>query len=362
MDINLIIHKKKNSKHKRSKSPKSFLTHDLYNRKKIQLFPKRKKITYEKFKIPQIHEFKNLLTINYNVSQLRSICRNYKQKVSGNKSQLITLLYNYLFYSFYVITIQKIYRGWLQRRINKLRGPAIFNRVCTNATDFYTLDKLTDIPKEQFISWKDNDNFIYGADICSLYNFIDIEKQTQNPYNRNNLPKHILGDVKEILRLSKLFNKKINIKLDNSFDKLTQKKQFELRTLNIFQKIDEYGFITDSNWFLTLNRLNLQRFLKELVDIWEYRAQISNIIKRKINPEHGNPFFGYNISILQHKCFEVLQKKVLDLIEIFITKGESADYISLGIYYVLGALTIVNNHAAAALPWLYESFIPNSPI
>ena len=32
---------------------------------------------------------------------------------------------------------------------------------------------------------------------------------------------------------------------------------------------------------------------------------------------------------------------------------------SLGTYYVLGTLTIVNQQAANALPWLYESFIPS---
>ena len=124
--------------------------------------------------------------------------------------------------------------------------------------------------------------------------------------------------------------------------------------------MDGLGFITDPSWFLTLNKQYLQRFLRELLDIWEYRAQISDIIKRKINPEHGNPFFSYNITYLQHKCFIVLQKIVLDIIEIFITKGESSEYKALGIYYVLGALTIVSNNAASALPWLYESFIPNS--
>ena len=54
----------------------------------------------------QIYEFKKLLTINYNVSQLRNICRYYKQKVSGNKNQLITLLYNYLF-KVYIIILRK---------------------------------------------------------------------------------------------------------------------------------------------------------------------------------------------------------------------------------------------------------------
>ena len=65
------------------------------------------------------------------------------------------------------------------------------------------------------------------------------------------------------------------------------------------------------------------------------------------------------MAVLMHKCFEVLQKRILDIIEIFITKGEDADARSLGTYYVLGALTTVSQDAAISLPWLYESFVPN---
>ena len=73
--------------------------------------------------------------------------------------------------------------------------------------------------------------------------------------------------------------------------------------------MDQRGFITNPNWFLRLPRLYVKRFLRELVDVWEYRAQIDNETKRKINPQHSNPF-GFNIHVLLHKPYEVLQKRV----------------------------------------------------
>ncbi len=186
------------------------------------------------------------------------------------------------------------------------------------------------------------------------------EKQTKNPYNRNELPiDKMKKDMKKILKIGKILKEKPNIKLDDNFNELSYEKQFELRTINVFQKIDENGFITNVNWYLNLSRIQLKRFLRELLDIWQYRAQISNEIKRKINPQHGDPFFTINMAVLMHKCFEVLQKRILDIIEIFITKGEDADARSLGTYYVLGALTTVSQDAAISLPWLYESFVPN---
>ena len=63
--------------------------------------------------------------------------------------------------------------------------------------------------------------------------------------------------------------------------------------------------------------------------------------------------------VLLSKCFEVLQRRLLDIMEIFVTSGEDKDGRALGTYYVLGALTIVSGEAASALPWLYESFIPS---
>ena len=311
------------------------------------------------FEIPSYEEYDKLLIVNFNVSQLKSICRFYKQKVSGNKKELIFLLYNYLKFSNFTIKIQKMWRGYLRRYLNNLRGPGLVKK-CVNETDFYTLEDIKDLDISQFYSFIDKDSKIYSFDICSLYNMIVKEKQTKNPYNRNELPINKMKlDMRKILKIGKILNERPNIKLENNLDELSKEKQFELRTINVFQKIDENGFITNVKWYLNLSRLQLRRFLRELIDIWQYRAQISNDIKRKINPQHGDPFFTINVPVLMHKCFEVLQKRILDIIEIFITKGEDAYSRSLGTYYVLGALTTVSQDAAIALPWLYESFMPN---
>jgi hypothetical protein len=341
-------------------SPKTFLKNYVYDDPPPKGKKRRKKISMEDFEIPSFKEFDMIVTKNFNVNQLKSICRYYKQRVSGNKPELIKLLWNYLKYSNYALKIQKCFRGYIVRVNNKLRGPGIIINKCVNETDFLTMENLKDLDKSQFYSFKDKDGFIYGFDICSLYNLIVKEKQDRNPYNRNKMPiTKIYEDIKHILKLSKIFNKKINIKLNNDISQFSQEKQIEMRAINIFQNIDTYGFITDAKWYLNLNRHTLKKFVGELLDIWRYRAQISNETKRKINPQHGDPFFTVNMNVLLHKCYEVLRKRILDIIEIFITQGEDVDSKSLGTYYVLGALTTVSHEAATALPWLYESFVQN---
>lgn len=340
-----------------NRSPKTFLKECVYE--SIMVAKKRKKVSMEDFEIPSYEEYDKLLKINYNVSQLKSACRFYKQRVSGNKKQLIFLLYNYLKFSNSIIKIQKVWRGYLRRYLNNLRGPGL-SKNCVNETDFYTLEDIKNLNISQFYSFIDKDDKIYSFDICSLYNMIVKEKQFKNPYNRNELPVvKMKSDMKKILKIGKILNEKPNIKLDDNFNELSKEKQFELRTINVFQKIDENGFITNVKWYLNLSRIQLKRFLRELLDIWQYRAQISNDMKMKINPQHGDPFFTINIAVLMHKCFEVLQKRILDIIEIFITQGVDMDARSLGTYYVLGALTTVSQDAAISLPWLYESFVPN---
>ena len=98
-------------------SPKSFIHNDLFKRNTVPVLKKRKKVSDDDFTIPEINEYELLLKNNYNVKQLRSMCRFYNQKVGGNKPQLISLIYNYLRFSFFSIKIQKSLRGYLVRSI-----------------------------------------------------------------------------------------------------------------------------------------------------------------------------------------------------------------------------------------------------
>ena len=77
---------------------------------------------------PTINNYNVLTKYNYNIQQLKIFAKHYKLKISGTKKELITRIYVFLQLSYYVIKIQKVFRGNLQRIFNKLHGPAYKNK------------------------------------------------------------------------------------------------------------------------------------------------------------------------------------------------------------------------------------------
>ena len=77
--------------------------------------------------------------------------------------------------SYYAQKIQSNMRGKFVRTLNALKGPACKNRKCVNDTDFLMFEKVKNIPNNQFFSYKDNDGFVYGFNICSIYNLLFVE-------------------------------------------------------------------------------------------------------------------------------------------------------------------------------------------
>lgn len=325
----------------------------------IKFGRKRKKISNDDFIIPNngnLIDYNIFHSINHNVKQLKMLCKCYKLKKGGNKGQLIYRLFNYLKLSGYAIKIQKIYRGKLRRKFNRLKGVACFNRICTNQTDFLSLIDLKKISYSQFFSYIDEDNFIYGFNIKSLYNLFKNQKQLKNPYNRRTFPKDVVEKLRENIRFGNLLNEPINVILEDTINKLSQKKVMELKAISLFHKIDSFGYISNANWFLLLEKPMLIRFIRELADIWNYRLSISLITKRLICPPHGNPFRGINILSLIQQNEPTLKRNILYIIENMVSKTNSSEYQHLGGMYVLGALTLVCHEAAVSLPWLYQSF------
>ena len=116
------------------------------------------------------------------------------------------------------------------------------------------------------------------------------DEYTKNPYNRNKLPDNTLKNIINIIKISKKFNYPLKIDLDDELKSLSVKKQTELRAVKIFQKIDSMGFITNSKWLMGLNRHLTKRYLRELDDVWNYRAQLSQDTKNEILPPNGKLF------------------------------------------------------------------------
>ena len=330
----------------------------------IQKIKKLEKIDENAVIIPTINCYNDIIKYNYNLNQLKSFAKHYGLKISGNKKELITRIYTFLNLSSYIIKIQKVFRGKLVRNIVVAYGPGLKNRkVCTNETDFVSMDLLTEIPYNQFFSYKDVDGIIYGFELSSIYNLLcknmninNINKEVTNPYNRQNIPDFVYGNIKKIIRLSKILDINIELFIEQATN-LSDDKTIELRALALFQNINALGNYSDSTWFLSLNRQNLIKFVREIVDIWNYRLQISDETKRKICPPNGDPFRNINVaSIFTEPHLNNVKKTILELLEKLVNSGVDNDSKSLGAYYVLGALTIVNNQAATTIPWLYQSF------
>lgn len=310
--------------------------------------------------IPTILTYQELIHINYNLNQLKGFAKFYKLKLSGNKPQLLNRIYSYLYFSSYIIKIQKVFRGRLVRSYMKMRGPAAFKRsLCTNVNDFITMEPIEEINFHQFISYKDVDEFIYGFDITSLHNlFIKSSGEMRNPYNRNVIPESLIKNIRTIIRISKIIKVDINLSFEDVSKVVSNEKAIELRALTLFQNIDALGNYSNAQWFLSLNRHQIHRFVREIIDIWNYRAQLTMQTKRNICPPYGNPFINLNIEyIITEPDLWSVKNVLLNVMEKFIYNGIDKDSKSLGAYYVLGALTIVNNDAATSLPWLFQSFI-----
>jgi hypothetical protein len=316
------------------------------------------KIADDNICIPTIRTYDLLFENNYNVTQLKMFAKQYKLKMSGNKNQLISRIYIFLKLSAKIVIIQKIIRGRLQRKCNSLHGPAFLNRtICTNDRDFLTDDILKDITYTQFFSYKDVDDFVYGFDIISLYNLIvKSGRNIKNPYNRNDIQPKVVIDMRNLIRISKILNIYIDVEIKDVSEDITPQQSMDLRVLELFQNINALGNYSDAAWFMSLSRPAIIKLLRELMDIWTYRAQLSNEVKRLICPPYGDPFRNINFNyIAQEINLDRVRMSVLHVLEKFVNSGADTDNKSLGAYYVLGALTLVNENAATSLPWLFQS-------
>lgn len=343
----------------------------------------KRKITAESFFIPTIHEANEFSKYNYNVAQLKQIARHYKLPVSGNKSQIITIIYNFLSYSNFCTIIQKHVRGFFVRKVLRMRGPALYKRgLCNNQEDFLTFTSVKEIPTSQFFSFKCSKGFIYGFDIISLYQlFMNNTKNKQkttktiNPYTREEIDNEIFYNIEKVVRLSKLFfenptliSYENEIISSNSLDTnngtttntsinhnaVSAPFDYAQHILNICYILDNFGNYTDVEWF-TLSRDKIISFIRQLYDIWFYRAQLSQETRISICPPLGNPFLNLQHYSINSMTYQELQKIYIRIIENIITKAHDYDNRSLGGMYVLTALTLVSPNAAAAMPWLYES-------
>ena len=324
---------------------------NTYNQYKI-------KIPDNIFVIPSPADYNKIIRYNYNIGQLKQIAKYYGLKYNYNKEFLIKQCYNYLYYSYFSIIIQKYWKKYLTLLYICSHGPGFkYRDKCVNLTDLITLEYVSDIPYNQFISFNDSSGLIYAFDITSLYTWFykNSDKcEIENPYTKNIMPHNVYNNMSKMIKYSKLLNIKINVNIDN-FLKLSKEKTLDMRILNIFQVIDSYGNYSDMTWFKSLGYNKLIKFLNELIEIWKYRANLTSVVKREICPPNGDPFNHIDINNIRNYSYYHLKKNIVKSMELLVNSGIDYNSKSLGALYILTALTLVNQNAADTLPWLYES-------
>lgn len=253
-----------------------------------------------------------------------------------------------------------------------------------------------------------NDN---GVDSIANLNYRLIWTASSNPYNRSIIPPNITRDILKIIKLDRILNNKDkknenknknknkyknnnnnnnnnnwnetggNIILDNSDmnhdnggsgsgsgnivitlpqDTLTPQQRHRQNVLQLFQNINSLGHYSDADWFLHLTYQQHITFLRELIDIWNYRAELSYNARAAIYPPHGNPFPQHIMGWLTHQFYSYLTMENIVSINMTIIERITMAAIlesdrCLGANFVLCALTLVSIPAREALPWLYQS-------
>jgi len=291
--------------------------------------------------------------ITYNYSDNNT--KNYILNNKYSKKELINLYLSFINkYNLYIkninkiILIQTIYRKYITQKFNKLKGPALFKRkLSINDIDFYTCENIEKIDYNYFISYEDCDKKIYSFDVRSL-NLL-ITNNHNNPYNRNIIPLYIKNNINLIYKY--LINKKKTINFEE--ETLTEEQLFNDKVISIFQKIDNFNYNTNINWFINLNIYKLKQLWILLEDIWNWRANLTPNDKYKII-QTQQVFKNFkNINKINNK--NVLQNFILDDINILVSNGITRSDTSNGVIYVLMALSNISQDCGLAFPWLIQS-------
>ena len=346
-------------------------------------------------------EYEKMRHVKYSLADLRMLCSHYCIKKSGTKPELTQRIYTFLKQTYYIVRIQRIFRRFISDKYRTLCGPGYLHITnCVNDTDFYTFDKLSNIRPIELFTYQDNDDKIYGFHIASIFHLIiSSYPNITNPYNRSVIPSRVIKNVYEKLIYGTLLGFRVSVKLDDNDDDdtsmdsgvggggggggvgvggagagggagggvggvsggLTREKQEELFIVDLFQHINTLGNYSDSEWFIALQRAELIRFIRNIHDIWHYRANLTQEMKERICPPSGNPFVLHNaqvnLNVLTLLTDPEIRTICVSIIDRMVRRGVSREDQCLGAFYVLATLTIVNQDARNAMPWLYEAVL-----
>jgi hypothetical protein len=279
-----------------------------------------------------------------------------------NKNRLEDIYLNLLNSVKYNEKLYGFFLGSYTRILLKQKGPAYFNRnKSSNPEDFCSFDEIIIIPRRYFHSFYNERNMIFSFDVRSLMKLVksvnkkngkeiedisEIMEIPKNPYTGIMLPKYtfqyIYRKIEKELKKPRMTGGKI-----------TKEQKIKNKIYRMFHHIDSFGYITNLNWFSDMNLDILKHWYRLGEDLWNYRAQLSNVQKRTISPLNI-PFKMSVNEVYKIRKLKTLQNIILNQIENLIMHGENVETQSLGCIYVLMIFSQINPNIALALPGIAQ--------
>ena len=274
-----------------------------------------------------------------------------------------------------VLVISKSIRGYFIRKYNKLKGPGFLNnKIINNKTDFLNFVDIDKIRYNNLITYKDEQDFVYGFHLQSLLEYIKELKLKDNkivtiinPYTREPFSDIF---IKNLYTLEKYNNKNKKTPLVNNINNLNNNNIIDILEkkyknvpanlkikrlcVHIFQRMDDLELYTQASWFLNLGLFKLKKLYFYIEDIWRYRTGLT-LLMRKNYVFKGKAFswpYAYIKSIVDKY---LLQKILLYEFAKFAYQGKTKEDCITASYWILMGLTMVSPEAALGCPALVQS-------
>jgi len=279
-----------------------------------------------------------------------------------------------------IIKLQRWVKSKLSIYSTRLHGPAMLDRsICVNDSDFVTLDDLVEIPDQDFISFKDEKNFVYGF---SLDSAIDLLFKSDETYYEN-FTKQTKNNITYHQYIKTLFNHYNKIKINNPYTRflidgatkhriitLYARKMFKNGTIKppveevvdiktavrnkcfvVFQKIDMFGYFTNTSWLIDENVKVIKHFYKKLALLWNFEFGLNNTARYNISRTH-NLFDNLHDIVVSRADKYNLLDKILTTLNILVTNGNTESDRNSGAIMILYALAEITPRCVQANPWL----------
>jgi len=231
-------------------------------------------------------------------------------------------------------------------------------QISNNTTDFFSMEDIATIPKSMLFSFVDEDKKVYSFDVRSIAMLLEQkpeDNEYRNPYTRQVISEQNLKKAMAFVRWCR--KKGIDTRW-KPIEPPTPDQVFQIKVTDLFQKIDELNYYTNTQWFVKLGVNELRRFYVELYDIWYHRAGLTVEMRNTIIPSPARPFRFSIREVIGLRNIDLLRKINIDMIRMFISASSDKSDRGLGAMYILTALTLVNKDCAGSYPWLYESAAP----